>query len=122
MSSAVTLSVVATDGNLGCFDRLLRLPGSAFAQRLRTWNTSPAEHLAENLAENQLSALKLIRLTSGQLPSDQANSGAHDRNRTGDLFLTKEVLCRLSYMGILNADRKAGAGDGNRTHTISLEG
>ncbi len=24
---------------------------------------------------------------------------AHDRNRTGDLFLTKEVLCRLSYMG-----------------------
>ncbi len=27
---------------------------------------------------------------------------AHDRNRTGDLFLTKEVLCRLSYMGDCN--------------------
>lgn len=28
-------------------------------------------------------------------PSEQA----HGRNRTGDLFLTKEVLYRLSYMG-----------------------
>ena len=28
-----------------------------------------------------------------------ANSGAHNRNRTDDLFLTKEVLYRLSYMG-----------------------
>ena len=27
---------------------------------------------------------------------------AHDGNRTHDLFLTKEVLCRLSYVGILN--------------------
>ncbi len=26
-------------------------------------------------------------------------SGAHDRNRTDDLFLTKEVLHRLSYVG-----------------------
>src|SRR5262245_58602991 len=26
-------------------------------------------------------------------------AGAHDRIRTGDLFLTKEVLYRLSYMG-----------------------
>ena len=25
---------------------------------------------------------------------------AHDGNRTHDLFLTKEVLCRLSYVGI----------------------
>jgi hypothetical protein len=25
--------------------------------------------------------------------------GAHDRNRTGDLVLTKDVLYRLSYMG-----------------------
>ena len=28
-------------------------------------------------------------------------AGAHDRIRTGDLFLTKEVLYRLSYMGPL---------------------
>ena len=25
--------------------------------------------------------------------------GAHNRTRTDDLFLTKEVLCRLSYVG-----------------------
>ena len=28
-----------------------------------------------------------------------ANRGAYDRIRTGDLFLTKEVLYRLSYIG-----------------------
>ena len=27
---------------------------------------------------------------------------AHDRIRTGDLFLTKEVLYQLSYMGTFN--------------------
>jgi hypothetical protein len=43
--------------------------------------------------------------------------GAHDRNRTGDLVLTKDVLYRLSYVGGLT-----GAGSGNRTHVISLEG
>jgi len=26
-------------------------------------------------------------------------SGAHDQDRTGDLALTKGVLCRLSYVG-----------------------
>jgi hypothetical protein len=25
--------------------------------------------------------------------------GAHNRTRTDDLFLTKEVLCQLSYVG-----------------------
>ena len=29
------------------------------------------------------------------------SSGAHDRNRTGDLVLTKDVLYRLSYVGIV---------------------
>ena len=49
--------------------------------------------------------------------------GAHDRNRTCDLFLTKEVLYRLSYVsGVLSARAFNGAGDGNRTRTISLEG
>jgi hypothetical protein len=32
-------------------------------------------------------------------PHNNLHSGAHNQNRTGDLFLTKEVLCRLSYMG-----------------------
>ncbi len=26
-------------------------------------------------------------------------SGAHNRDRTGDLILTKDVLCQLSYVG-----------------------
>jgi hypothetical protein len=26
--------------------------------------------------------------------------GAHDRIRTGDLVLTKDTLCRLSYVGL----------------------
>ena len=29
-------------------------------------------------------------------------TGAHDRNRTGDLVLTKDVLYRLSYVGPSN--------------------
>ena len=28
-------------------------------------------------------------------------AGAHDRDRTGDLVLTKDVLYRLSYVGTL---------------------
>ncbi len=32
--------------------------------------------------------------------------GAHDRNRTGDLILTKDVLCRLSYMGLSSVGSK----------------
>src|SRR5262245_47674411 len=66
-------------------------------------------------------------------------AGAHDRNRTGDLVLTKDVLYRLSYVSdedqkpdekrILKRPAKAaaaamapGAGSGNRTRVISLEG
>jgi hypothetical protein len=50
---------------------------------------------------------------------------AHDGNRTRDLFLTKEVLYRLSYMGIVHAplnapDRKIGAGNGIRTRDPEL--
>ena len=49
-------------------------------------------------------------------------TGAHDWNRTSDLVLTKEVLYRLSYMSELLEVEFNGAGDGNRTRTISLEG
>jgi hypothetical protein len=31
-------------------------------------------------------------------------NGAHDRNRTGDLVLTKDVLYRLSYVGTPEPD------------------
>jgi hypothetical protein len=57
-----------------------------------------------------------------------AGNGAHEWNRTIDLLLTKEVLYRLSYVSVklfslLQYCRKSsGAGDGNRTRTISLEG
>ena len=40
---------------------------------------------------------KFLLLNSlANLPVD---TGAHDRNRTGDLVLTKDVLYRLSYVG-----------------------
>ena len=42
--------------------------------------------------------------------------GAVDETRTRDLHLGKVALYQLSYY------RKAGAGDGNRTHVASLEG
>ena len=53
------------------------------------------------------------------------NNGAHNWTRTSDLSLTKGVLYRLSYVGLSvppTKSKKNGAGDGNRTHIISLEG
>jgi hypothetical protein len=38
----------------------------------------------------------------------QCRIGAHDRNRTCDLFLTKEVLYRLSYVSEISAGIPAG--------------
>ena len=43
---------------------------------------------------------------------------AHDRIRTGDLFLTKEVLYRLSYVGRRPEERETGV----EPATPSLEG
>ncbi len=40
---------------------------------------------------------KRRRLRDISIPNRKTK--AHARIRTGDLFLTKEVLCRLSYMG-----------------------
>jgi hypothetical protein len=50
-------------------------------------------------------------------------SGAHNRIRTGDLFLTKEVLYLLSYVGqSLPAENTVnfGAGNGIRTRDPQL--
>ena len=49
---------------------------------------------------------------------------AHDRIRTGDLFLTKEVLYHLSYMGIRAAAvrRRHERETGVEPATPSLEG
>lgn len=38
-----------------------------------------------------------------QLFYNTSTTGAHNRNRTDDLFLTKEVLYRLSYVGMERA-------------------
>ena len=51
-----------------------------------------------------------------------AVTGAHEWNRTIDLFLTKEVLYRLSYVSVKREiSNYSGAGEGNRTLVISLE-
>ena len=43
-------------------------------------------------------------LAAKQQPQLQrTNFGAHDRDRTGDLILTKNALCLLSYTGISSA-------------------
>ena len=56
----------------------------------------------------------------------ELEDGARDWNRTSDLLLTKEVLYRLSYTGVngnfLSRYYQAGAGSGNRTRVLSLEG
>jgi hypothetical protein len=46
--------------------------------------------------DHRLRAMTVIHKTRISL----RESGAHDGIRTRDLFLTKEVLYRLSYMGI----------------------
>ena len=43
-------------------------------------------------------------------------AGAFNQNRTDDLILTMDALYRLSYKGVFFF----GAGDGNRTHAVSL--
>ncbi len=45
-------------------------------------------------------------------------TGAHIRTRTGDLFLTKEVLYLLSYVGVCYLERETGL----EPATLSLEG
>jgi hypothetical protein len=48
---------------------------------------------------------------------------AHNRDRTGDLILTKDVLCQLSYVSDLHLQSDTGnhrAGDGTRTRDIKL--
>jgi hypothetical protein len=51
----------------------------------------------------------------------QAKTGADDQNRTGDLVLTKDALCRLSYIGLARAvgvgSRQIAAGSGRTALT-----
>ncbi len=41
-----------------------------------------------------------IGATDLHLIHETPKPGARDRTRTGDLSLTKEVLCQLSYVGV----------------------
>ena len=58
--------------------------------------------------------------------SDARENGAHIRTRTGDLFLTKEVLYLLSYVGFqatfFRRYRKLERETGLEPATLSLEG
>src|SRR5215212_7647324 len=60
--------------------------------------------LATGPVSLQLLAARLARLGQGfasdrRFRGPRGGHGAHNRVRTDDLFLTKEVLCRLSYVG-----------------------
>ncbi len=63
---------------------------------------------------NSYKALNLARLPIPPLPLLQWN-GADDRSRTGDPFLTMEVLCLLSYIGplMMLRDKWSGRRDSN---------
>src|SRR5213594_4391307 len=69
----------------------------------------------------------VLRLRHPSLPpvgdhAHDSRSGAHVRDRTGDLVLTKDALCRLSYMGERNPrePKTPGAGNGIRTRDPQL--
>src|SRR5471032_1635719 len=53
-----------------------------------------------------------------------ACDGADVQNRTGDLVLTKDALCQLSYIGkpfsVVSRQSQSGAGDGDRTRDQQL--
>ncbi len=62
-------------------------------------------------------ALNLARLPIPPLPHVvQFHDGADGRIRTGDPFLTMEVLCLLSYIGLLL--HISGAADETRTRNL----
>src|SRR5438128_182770 len=61
----------------------------------------------------------VLRLRHPSLPpvgghACDSRSGAHVRDRTGDLVLTKDALCRLSYMGERKAHEPQNSWSGKR--------
>ena len=57
-----------------------------------------------------LSYSRSINLKSERLLFPPSVNGAHDQDRTGDLVLTKDVLCQLSYVGRFGSNRPHGQG------------
>ena len=62
---------------------------------------------------------QITKKKEGDNREDQL-SGAHDWNRTSDLFLTKEVLYRLSYMSTKTA-RPNSIGAGSMERETGIE-
>jgi hypothetical protein len=90
------------------------------------------QHYVLKMEQNKKSHLYCFALRDlGRMPSITLLLGAHKAIRTPDLFLTKEVLYLLSYMSLKSSSpcflpnvlaTCSGAGGGNRTRFISLEG
>ena len=72
------------------------------------WSTCPivpmftCGFVRSNFSLAMLSPRLPARSSSRDSASLLRTSGAHDQNRTGDLVLTKDALCRLSYVGVLS--------------------
>ena len=62
-----------------------RNPGGTWFSTMRVCLVPPPEHEGE----------------AWWASVDWMGCGAHARVRTGDLLLTKEVLCQLSYVGMI---------------------
>src|SRR5688572_8543343 len=68
-------------------------------------------------------AMFLARLVCrARLQPRQPPFGADDRDRTGDLVLTKDVLCQLSYIGGTQSSLSLERETGIEPATNSLEG
>jgi hypothetical protein len=63
-----------------------------------------------------------VLLSESRCWTPQLRTRAHDRDRTGDLFLTKEVLYRLSYVSRWFVQARLERETGFEPATLSLEG
>ena len=71
----------------------------SFADRL--WAGLPVSlRVSEKSAPPQIGTKKAGFMKS---PACRIKTGANDRNRTDDLFITSELLYRLSYIGLLSS-------------------
>ncbi len=61
---------------------------------------TPALRLRSLPASSHARSTSLAGLPTTTLARTRSEVGADDRDRTGDLVLTKDVLCQLSYIGL----------------------
>src|SRR5262245_15187117 len=84
------------------------------------WSTCPIvptftcgfvrSNFAFAIATDSLGQAPLVIVPRCRAPARRIScaGGAHDRNRTGDLLLTMEMLYRLSYVGAHDGDHPSG--------------